>query len=71
MSPPSLLDLCVAGRWRPGSGEVYETCYPATGEPVAALRTATPADVDEAIDKLKKTLDIYADELTRSGEWSA
>ena len=29
------------------------------------------ADVDEAIDKLKKTLDIYADELTRSGEWSA
>ena len=50
MSLPPLLDLCVAGRWRPGSGEVYETCYPATGEPVAALRAATPADVDEAIE---------------------
>lgn len=46
--PP--LDLCIAGHWRPGGGEVYETCYPATGEPVAALRAATPADVDEAIE---------------------
>ena len=50
MSSPDLLDLCIAGRWRPGSGEVYETCYPATGEPVAALRAATAADVDEAIE---------------------
>lgn len=50
MSHPDPLDLCIAGHWRPGGGEVYETCYPATGEPVAALRAATPADVDEAIE---------------------
>ena len=50
MTTRPLLDLCIAGHWRPGGGEVYETCYPATGEPVAALRAATPADVDEAIE---------------------
>ena len=50
MTARPLLDLCIAGHWRPGGGEVYETCYPATGEPVAALRAATPADVDEAIE---------------------
>ena len=50
MSHRPLLDLCIAGHWRPGGGEVYETCYPATGEAVAALRAATPADVDEAIE---------------------
>ncbi len=50
MTTRPLLDLCIAGHWRPGSGEIYETCYPATGEPVAALRAATAADVAEAIE---------------------
>ena len=50
MTARPLLDLCIAGHWRPGRGEVYETCYPATGEPVAALLAATPTDVDEAIE---------------------
>ena len=50
MTTRPLFDLCIAGHWRPGGGEVYETCYPATGEPVAALRAATAADVDEAIE---------------------
>ena len=46
MSDRPLLDLCIAGHWRPGSGEVYETCYPATGEPVAALLHHLLRDVD-------------------------
>ena len=50
MTTRPLLDLCIAGHWRPGGGEVYETCYPATGEPGAARRAATAADVDEAIE---------------------
>lgn len=44
-----LLPICVAGQWRIGGGEEYETLYPATREPVARLRAASLADVEEAI----------------------
>lgn len=44
-----LLPICIAGEWRLGGGDVYESLYPATGEPIARLRAASLADVDEAI----------------------
>ncbi|MFN6993281.1 MAG: aldehyde dehydrogenase [Aquincola tertiaricarbonis] len=44
-----LLKINVAGKWRLGGGEEYESLYPATGEPIARLRAASLADVDEAI----------------------
>ncbi|MEW2355678.1 aldehyde dehydrogenase [Spirillospora sp. NPDC029432] len=42
-------EILVGGRWRPGSGAVVETRSPATGEVLARLRGAGPADVDEAV----------------------
>ncbi|MGE0314096.1 MAG: aldehyde dehydrogenase [Lautropia sp.] len=51
MGETASLDICVAGHWRAGGGDAYATCYPATGEPVARLRAAGPADVDEAIER--------------------
>ncbi len=50
-----LLPIDVAGEWRPGNGEEYESLYPATGEPVARLRAASPGDVDEAINRADRT----------------
>jgi betaine-aldehyde dehydrogenase len=44
-----ILPICVAGEWRPGGGDVYESLYPANGEPIARLRAASLADVEEAI----------------------
>jgi acyl-CoA reductase-like NAD-dependent aldehyde dehydrogenase len=49
MISSELLPLNIAGEWRLGGGDVYESLYPATGEPIARLRAATLADVDEAI----------------------
>lgn len=49
MTSLELLPICIAGEWRLGGGDVYESLYPATGEPVARLRAASLADVDEAI----------------------
>jgi betaine-aldehyde dehydrogenase len=56
------LPIAVAGRWRPGSGDVYESLYPATGEPIARLRAASVADVDEAVE--------YADRAFRTSGWA-
>ena len=50
MNPNELQPICVAGEWRAGGGDVYASLYPATGEPVATLRAANLADVEEAID---------------------
>lgn len=44
------LDLCIAGRWRLGGGDLYETRDPATGEAVASLHAASLDDVAEAVD---------------------
>ncbi|MEJ7686462.1 MAG: aldehyde dehydrogenase [Variovorax sp.] len=49
MISSELLPLNIAGEWRLGGGDVYESLYPATGEPIARLRAASLADVDEAI----------------------
>ncbi|MDM0016720.1 aldehyde dehydrogenase [Variovorax saccharolyticus] len=49
MISSELLPLNVAGEWRLGGGDVYESLYPATGEPIARLKAASLADVDEAI----------------------
>lgn len=43
------LHLDIAGEWRLGGGDVYESLYPATGEPIARVGAASLADVDEAI----------------------
>lgn len=50
MISQNVLDICVAGQWRQGNGEVYESLYPATGEPVARVRAASEEDVLEAIE---------------------
>ncbi|MDM0115170.1 aldehyde dehydrogenase [Variovorax sp. J22R133] len=49
MISSQLLPINVAGEWRLGGGDAYESLYPATGEPIAQLRAASLADVDEAI----------------------
>lgn len=49
-----LLPICIAGEWRLGGGEVYESIYPATGEVVARLCAASLADVEEAIQRAHK-----------------
>lgn len=49
MTFQELLPICIAGQWRLGGGDIYESLYPATGEVVARLRAADAADVEEAI----------------------
>ena len=44
-----LQPICIAGHWRVGGGETYDTLYPATGQPIARLNAASLADVEEAI----------------------
>jgi acyl-CoA reductase-like NAD-dependent aldehyde dehydrogenase len=51
MISSELLPLNVAGDWRLGGGDVYQSLYPATGEAIAQLRAASLADVDEAIER--------------------
>lgn len=62
MISSELLPLNVAGEWRLGSGETYESLYPATGEPIARLRAASLADVEEAIQR--------ADHAFRTSGWA-
>ncbi len=49
MISSELLPINIAGEWRLGGGDVYESLYPATGEPIARLQAASLADVEEAI----------------------
>lgn len=62
MISSELLPICVAGEWRLGGGDVYESLYPATGEPIARLRAASLADVEEAITR--------ADHAFRNSGWA-
>lgn len=62
MSPLPLLSINVAGQWRPGGGDEYESLYPATGEPIARLNAAGIDDVDEAI--------AGADRAFRTSGWA-
>ncbi|HCF4326460.1 TPA: aldehyde dehydrogenase [Pseudomonas aeruginosa] len=41
--------ICIAGEWRAGGGDLYESLYPATGEAVACLHAASLEDVEEAM----------------------
>ena len=49
MISTELLPINIAGEWRLGGGDVYESLYPANGEPIARLKAASLADVEEAI----------------------
>jgi betaine-aldehyde dehydrogenase len=51
MISKDFLPINIAGEWRLGAGDVYESLYPATGETVACLRSASLADVHEAIQR--------------------
>jgi len=57
-----LLPINIAGQWRLGGGDVYDSLYPATGEPIARLHAASPADVEEAI--------TLADQAFRTSGWA-
>ncbi|MCO2254080.1 aldehyde dehydrogenase [Pseudomonas aeruginosa] len=41
--------ICIAGEWRAGGGDLYESLYPATGEAVARLHAASQEDVEQAM----------------------
>ncbi|EPO7723916.1 aldehyde dehydrogenase [Pseudomonas aeruginosa] len=41
--------ICIAGEWRAGGGDLYESLYPATGEAVARLHAASLEDVEQAM----------------------
>ncbi|MFG8521267.1 aldehyde dehydrogenase [Pseudomonas aeruginosa] len=41
--------ICIAGEWRAGGGDLYESLHPATGEAVARLHAASLEDVEEAM----------------------
>ncbi|MBG4729578.1 aldehyde dehydrogenase [Pseudomonas aeruginosa] len=41
--------ICIAGEWRAGGGDLYESLYPATGEAVARLQAASLEDGEEAM----------------------
>jgi betaine-aldehyde dehydrogenase len=45
MISTELLPICVAGEWRLGGGDIYESLDPATGEPIARLRAAASASM--------------------------
>ncbi|WP_398497485.1 aldehyde dehydrogenase family protein, partial [Variovorax sp.] len=62
MISSELLPICIAGEWRLGGGDIYESLYPATGEPIARLRAASLADVEEAI--------AGADQAFRTSGWA-
>lgn len=62
MTDLELRKINVAGEWRLGGGDVYESLYPATGEPIARLRAASLDDVEEAITR--------ADTAFRTSGWA-
>ena len=41
--------ICIAGEWRAGGGDLYESLYPATGGAVARLHAASLEDVEQAM----------------------
>ncbi|GAA2309134.1 aldehyde dehydrogenase [Streptomyces kunmingensis] len=46
--PKTLTEILVAGRWRRGGGEPFDTVDPATGEVLATVHAASAEEVDEA-----------------------
>ncbi len=57
---PPTLALYIAGEWTEGSGtEAYELRSPVTGEHIADVPIASPADVDRAVAAARKAQDDY------------
>ena len=54
--------ILVGGRWRPGGGHPYPTCYPADGSVVAEVTAADADDVEEAV--------VTAHEAWRRSDWA-
>jgi glyceraldehyde-3-phosphate dehydrogenase (NADP+) len=54
-------DLVLAGRSEPGGGRPLEVRYPYTGEVVAEVGTASPADVERAIAEAVSAFRGYSD----------
>ena len=54
MTTTQTLKTSIAGQWRDGSGPLYTTEYPATGEVVAQLHACSAADADEAVQAAEK-----------------
>ncbi len=61
-APNDLLPIPIAGTWRLGGGDRFDSLYPATNEVVASLNGASLADVDEAI--------TAADHAFRTSGWA-
>jgi len=57
------LSLCVAGEWRRGHGNAYESIYPADGSVSADLHAASKDDAIEAIER--------ADDAFRRSDWAS
>lgn len=51
------LPIYIGGEWRLGSGPLYHTLYPASGETVATLHAATADDVETAIQMAQYTFE--------------
>lgn len=62
MSTTEVTPICIAGTWRPGGGNAYDSIYPATGKSTARLRAASLDDVAEAV--------VRADEAFHNSGWA-
>jgi betaine-aldehyde dehydrogenase len=49
----------IGGEFVPGSGNVSDVIYPATGEVLAQIRWSTAADVDKAVDAARKGHEVW------------
>jgi glyceraldehyde-3-phosphate dehydrogenase (NADP+) len=54
-------ELILAGRSRPGGGPPIEVRYPYTGEVVARVAAASPADADRAVEEAVAAFEVYRD----------
>ncbi|HET6778922.1 MAG TPA: aldehyde dehydrogenase family protein, partial [Gemmatimonadales bacterium] len=51
--------LFIDGRWKPGTGERFQTLNPATAKPLADLAQATEGEVDEAVRAARKAQPLW------------
>lgn len=51
------LPIYIGGEWQLGSGPLYQSLYPATGEIVATLHAATAEDVEKAIEMAQEAFE--------------
>ena len=53
--------LFIAGEWREGSGQRFESTDPATGEAVWAGPAATPEEVSEAVEAARSAFTDWSE----------